>query len=150
MPRLSKTTLALARQTDGNVALEFAFAAPVLLVVLLGILDLGLRVHHASALQSIARATVQYAAINPTDTMGIEAVAKEASALDPGTISVSSSEFCECGGGGTADCTTPCGDGTTSRRFVSVVVSHDYASLVSYFTAAGTEEMTAEATLRTR
>ena len=66
----------LLDRRDGNIAVEVALAAPVLLIMLAGLADVGRAVLADSRLKSAIRAGLEYAQANSGDTAGIAAVAQ--------------------------------------------------------------------------
>lgn len=95
----------------GTSFLELAVAAPILVAVTFGAVDLGRAVRSEIVSSSAARAGLQYAvqdAANVINTTQIEAIAK-ADAANPTGMVVNTSFFCTCSQGGAAvSCTTTC------------------------------------------
>lgn len=111
----------------GAVAVEFAFATPILLLLLSGAIDLGLALNQSSSLTNAARAGAQYAMRFPSDSEGIAQVVAKAVNYDSSTLTISSSLTCECADGTAVACTDTCG-GTAPKSYVTVNVSMPYSS----------------------
>ena len=54
----------LRRNRDGNVALEFAFVAPILIMMTAGVVDLGRAIWISSTLEAVATDTARYAMLH--------------------------------------------------------------------------------------
>ncbi|MCB4824757.1 TadE family protein [Roseicella aerolata] len=63
----------LLRQRHGVAALEFAIAAPVLILLLMAVIDFGRAIDQSIRLETAARAGAQYGLVYPDDTAGISA-----------------------------------------------------------------------------
>lgn len=119
----------LPRDRSGNVLVEFGLLLPVAMVLLLGLVDYGRAVHERMALQSAARAGGEYAMRNFSDTAGIEQAVQQAGALEGETLTVTTSQFCECPGGASVPCGGTCATGDF-LAFVSVTVTKPFATLL--------------------
>jgi len=94
----------LARCLRGVSALEFAFVAPVLALLVMGGIDLGNAVQQTLRLEAAARAGAQYAFSRPDDANGITAAIR---ANLPGWDNIvipSPAKICRCPNGGTVPC----------------------------------------------
>ena len=121
----------LAGNTDGGPLIEFAIAAPVLFVLLFGLLDFGRIMYDAMALETSARSGAHYAGHRPDDLSGIETAARQATALNPDTLSIVASTFCECPSGTVIGCSLTCPDGR-SARYVRVMVQRPVQTLLPW------------------
>ena len=130
--RLQQRIRALVAAERGNALLELAFAAPVIAIVLTGVLDVGGMAYTSMTLQSAARSGAQYAMKNPTDTAGIQQAVINSSGLDPQQVTVTSNNFCECANGSSVTCGGVCADGGANRAYVSVAVQQSYRTLLPY------------------
>ena len=119
---------------SGGAAIETAAMLPVFAVLLAGLFDFGTSVMNAIALQAAARAGAQYALTQPSDTAGISAVVSAATRLDATTLTITSSNACECPNGTSVDCSASsgCGAGVTLLRFVTIRVTQPFTSLLPY------------------
>ena len=73
----------------GQSLVEFALILPILVLLLVGIFDLGRVVYYYSALQNAAREGARYGIVHPNDSAGVEAaVRNKAIGLVPAELSV--------------------------------------------------------------
>lgn len=124
--------------TDGLGAIEFGFVAPVLLVMLLGILDFGMAFWQQMEIANAADAGTQWGMSNTYDEASIRSVAQSATSLafpNPAT-NITPSNVCGCVctttntiqlAGGTApscgtSCSTVCPAGSVSPTSSSYIV----------------------------
>ncbi|MEO5337543.1 MAG: pilus assembly protein [Magnetospirillum sp. WYHS-4] len=119
----------------GASAVEFALLAPTLLVVAMGVIDLGLGMFHKMELAGAARAGAQYAILKGYSSSTIQTVVQGSTNLTG--ITVVSSRSCECSNGstpsGTAPSCTCSGSGVTVQKFISVTASYSYTPIFAYF-----------------
>ena len=121
---LSGTTIARAmRSADRGQALaEMAIIAPLLVLLMIGLVEIGRYAHFSILVSNAARAGVQYGAQNlvtAADRPGMQTAAT-ADAQNLGAISANASFFCTCADGATSTCLPT--DCTTSHRLVYVQV----------------------------
>lgn len=133
-------------------AVEFGLIAPVLVLLVAGMVDIAGAMQQAVRVESAARAAAQYAMMFPEDTSRIVAAAQDA--LDPpgsGTVAVTPA-FCACPGGSTAlvACEgTPCA-GSPAGVYVSITVSRPYAAILGIGRFAVPTTLTGTAVARVR
>ncbi|MDA8233114.1 MAG: pilus assembly protein [Magnetospirillum sp.] len=146
MSRAPLVRLAACRR--GVAAVEFALAAPILLVLVLGLADFGMATNERMRLTSAARAGAQYAMGNPTDSAGTrQATLAAANGLNSGTVSVTLS--CGCNDGSTITCGGTCPT-SAPWTYVTVTVAENYALLVTYPGIGNSVALSASASLRTQ
>jgi Flp pilus assembly protein TadG len=133
----------------GNAAVELALVLPIVVALLSGVIDFGMMVRATNALQTMARAGAAYAAKYPADSAGIAQAATGAAALDPTTLSVTATQFCECSGAAVA-CGSACPAGGAMSVHVSVAVAQPYHPLTPFADAVLPSTLTAQATMRTQ
>lgn len=132
----------------GSLAVEFALTAPILLLALLGIAELGMAVTERMRLAGAVRAGVQAASLHPEDAAVVRsAVEKAAPELVPERLMVQLSRSCGCADGSAIACGGTCAVGT-EQRFVTVRVSETYPLLFHYPGLGTSLALGAEATLR--
>lgn len=122
----------LAADRRGNVMLEFGLAFPVLVLLLVGLLDLGRFGLQKSALLQGAREGAQYGILSPNDTANINATAQNASGL--AGVTATSNVFCECVSGTTVSCVTTCASGQTLKTYLTVTTTKGFTSVLSVAT----------------
>jgi Flp pilus assembly pilin Flp len=83
------------RDTEGAAVIEFALVAPVLLLLLVGILDLGRAVNAYVTVSNAAREGTHYAALHPTAAPAAiaSAVRARVAPLDPASVQVTASYY---------------------------------------------------------
>ena len=118
--------------TRGNALLELGFAAPIIAIVLTGLLDIGSMAYDTMSLQNAARVGAQYGMKHPTDTAGITQAVTSATGLKADNLTVTTNNFCECGDGSSVTCGGVCADSGPNRGFVSVAVQQSYKPLLPY------------------
>jgi TadE-like protein len=140
MPRIGRGLLG----TAGTAAVEFAFAAPILITVVLGIADLGLLAARNAALEGATRIGAEYARNNSTCQTGIQssscitgiknAVQNSGSFSPALTFPSDPSPSCECDDGSSITCGTTCvGAGKTPNRvLVTVTASQAFTPILSW------------------
>lgn len=140
--------LGLWRCRRGSLAVEFAITAPILMLALLGIAELGMAVNERMRLASAVRAGVQAASLHPEDAATVRtAVEKAAPQLVASRLSVQLSRSCGCADGSAIACGGTCAVGT-EQRFVTVRVTENYPLLFRYPGMGSSLALGAEATLR--
>ena len=132
---------------EGVAIVEFALAAPVLVVLVLGIADLGMLAARTAALEGATRVGAEYARNNSTcqsDVQGsscitgIKNAMQNSGSFTPAlTFPSGSSPFpasCECDDGTSITCGTTCvGAGKTPNRvLITVTASQSYTPILSW------------------
>lgn len=138
----------LWRCRRGSLAVEFAITAPILLLCLLGIAELGMAVTERMRLASAVRAGVQAASLHPEDAAVVRtAVEKAAPQLVADRLTVQLTRACGCADGSAIACGGTCAVGP-EQRFVTVRVAETYPLLFRYPGLGSSLALGAEATLR--
>ncbi len=119
----------LRADREGNFAIEFALALPILLLLLVGLLDLGRMSIEKSALLQGAREGAQYGILAPTDTTNIQTTAQNATGISGATATTST--FCECVSGTQVACTTVCSGGGSPKQYVVVNTTAPFNSVLA-------------------
>lgn len=118
----------------GAVAIEWAFLAPVLILLLTGVADFALAAHHKTQMANALRAGLQYATVRKPvqgDLSGIENAILAASPHDAtGTREISVSMYCECPDAQAVSCGEPCPAGSR-QAFVAAEMREDYRLLLA-------------------
>lgn len=121
----------LRRCRRGTSAAEFGMIAPVMVLLLAGLVDLAGAMQQTIRLESAARAGAQYAMGFPEDTAGIITATAAAIGAGDGTVAVVPA-YCACPGGGTTAVScdgTPC-DGAPAAIYVEVQITRPYAAII--------------------
>lgn len=145
-----------------NSAVEFAFTAPIVIVLGIGAFDYGRAYVEKVRMTGAARAGAQlalYQANSWDATASMERSAleeyaggaltdSEAAALP---VAASATNFCACTSGPTMACGGTCADGATPGRFVRVTVTGATSLTFPYpWASGGTTDVRGEALVRVR
>lgn len=107
----------------GTAALEFALFAPMLLILLVGVIELGDGVFESMQVQDAAEAGAVYVSKHGWNSAGVSAAVVNSTGLTGITASPAPTTFCGCptAAGITAKtCATTCTDGTTAGTYVKI------------------------------
>lgn len=129
-----RTLSRLSRCRRGLSAVEFGFVAPLLVLVLSGLVDLGHALQRTIVLENAARAGAHYAMSFPQETAEIAARTRAALAGLAATVTVEPPD-CRCVDGTPALCdglACPGTPPTPSRVFVRVTVTTPYEPLIGF------------------
>ena len=116
---------------DGLGAIEFGFIAPVMLLMLLGVLDFGMAFWQQMEIANAADAGAQWGMSNTYNADSITTVARSATSLDSAAVTVTPSNQCGCvnstthtisTGYGTPPSCTACPSGSVSGTADTYVV----------------------------
>lgn len=118
------------RRKAGTAAIEFALAIPFLLILLMGLVELGFGMYEAMQVQSAVEAGALYAAKNGFDATAIANAVLNATGTPGVTASPAPVQFCGCpsaSGVATVTCGATCGGGGTAGTYVrvSAALAHD-------------------------
>ena len=119
----------LAADRSGNIMLEFALALPIVMLLTVGLLDLGSYSLQKSAMLQGARAGAQYGILDYSDPAKVNSTAQNATGLSG--VTATTAWFCECVSGMEVVCTTTCSGGATIRRYVRVNMSKSFDSVLT-------------------
>lgn len=124
---LRETILAIWRDRDGVAALEFALMAPILLVMIMGIYDVGRAMSDTMRLETAARAGVEYALRAPSDSAGIQNAALTTLQAVSGAVVDPAVMTCSCPGTSEGACGASC---SGMKRFITLVVHKNQTGLL--------------------
>jgi hypothetical protein len=145
MPRVAFGKL--LRCTSGSVAVSTAIIAPILILVIAGVVDIGRATYDATSLSGAVRAGAQYALRTPNDIAGTKAAVSAASTLSGDKIVPDAAEFCECPDGTSKSCSDSCGT-EMLRKFVRVTASHSFSRIMPSSSIVIPSTLNAEAVVR--
>jgi TadE-like protein len=118
----------------GGVALEFSIVAPLILMIITAIADIGLFTTRAVALAGATRIGAEYARLHPADTVGIQnAMSSYMSFNPPLTFPSKFSETCECADQIAIACMTSCaavGRSGPNRVFMRISAAQGFSPLL--------------------
>jgi len=120
----------------GTSTTELALALPLLLVITLGLVDLGRAAYEAMTIDSAAGAGAAFALRSQADAVDATAITNAVLAdvgtdLDTSKLKVQTSATCECSSGAPIDCSMTC-SGKQPLMFVHVRVDKQFQTLISY------------------
>jgi len=139
------------RAMRGTAALEFGLFAPLLMIMLVYIVELGESVFEAMQVQNAAEAGAVYAAKHGWNSAGISAAVVNSSGLAGVTASPAPYEFCGCpaaSGITTVSCTSTCTGGVTPSLYVKVSAAIPHPVILSDLGLPIPATLTATATVR--
>jgi Flp pilus assembly protein TadG len=138
----------------GSAITELAVITPLLLIVAVGLTDLGRAASEAIDIENAAHAGASYAARSEgyaADASGIRtaALADLGDDLDTSHVTVESLRYCECPAGGSIDCADTCA-GVAPLMYVRVRVEKQFQTLLDYPGVPHSIDLDREAYLRVR
>jgi TadE-like protein len=123
-------------ECSGSVAVEFAIAAPAVIVIAAGIVDFGMLATETTALAAAARIGAEYARLYPLDTGGIQQSMQSAVSFGRTlTFPASFPQSCECDDATPITCGESCatvGRPGPNHVFISISVSQAFTPLVPW------------------
>ncbi|MGA8144035.1 MAG: TadE family protein [Candidatus Acidiferrales bacterium] len=125
------------RESDGQSLLEFALLTPIILVLLVGVIEVGRFAYLSILTANAARAGVQYGAQSLTaasDGPGMAAAALNDAQNIPGMTVPVTRHFCSCASSSTAElpCPAICGLGDHALVYVQVQTNGTFTALFHY------------------
>lgn len=143
----------------GTAAIEFAFIAPILVILLIGVADYAIMASRAASLAAAARAGAGYARVNPADSGGAQSAVTGFMTFSP-SVTAGVTVFCQCMSDAptvqrtcpTTPAANPCvGDAsgnTLVMKFISVSASQAFSPLLAFASFAFPATLSRAATLR--
>ena len=131
--------IAFWRAQDGVAAVEFGLLAPMLLLIIAAVVDLGLAYSAEIKVQQSAQAGAQYALLHGFDSTKISSAVRSATNLSV-SANPAPTQQCGCLSGssvtlsGTPPCLITCGNGLTPGVYVQVNAQASYTPLIPYAT----------------
>lgn len=133
--RAARRLRLLARDRRGVVSVELGLITPVLILLLIGLVDVGRVFHRQMALDRAVRAAADYAVTIGATSGSVAAVREAVERVAPpdasGTRVVSAGLSCLCGGTAAA-CGQSCADGQAPSAYVSVSLEEVVAAIIPY------------------
>jgi Flp pilus assembly protein TadG len=151
MQRLIHALKALPKSAAGGAAVELAIVLPVLVLLAIGVSDVGRVFFAGITVANAARAGAQYGSLDTDhsgDTTQINLAATQ-DAISAGAVTVSSRKFCRCDGG-EVDCANglDCPGYGAYRVYIEVTVSKDVDLIFSWPGLPDAVTLTRTATFR--
>lgn len=141
-----------AGQADGGAALEFGVIAPMLVVAIVGIVDLGVGIYQSMQVQNAAQAGAVYASSHIFSATNISNIVTSATNSSSITASPSPTQFCGCAsnaGVAANACNASCPAGTISGTYISVNAQASYSPMLPYPFLPSTMTLSAQSIVRT-
>ncbi|MDB5073763.1 MAG: pilus assembly protein [Candidatus Eremiobacteraeota bacterium] len=140
----------LARADGGTAVAEMAVIAPLVILLLVGLIEVGRWAHYSVLVGNAARAGVQYGAQNlatAADSSGMQAAALN-DAQNVAGLSATATSFCRCSDGTASTCQPS--DCASSHRlvFVQVDTTGTFRSLLHLAIVSDTQTITSRAIMR--
>ncbi len=139
----------LAGDRSGNMVIELAFAAPVMVVIAIGVIDYGHAIFTKMSLHGAARVGAEYVS-RTNDMTNVTQVVATAAKLDAGQLTVTPILFCECDNGASAACDSSCSPTVTPKQFISIDVQQPYTAILNYPGIANPTMLSGRAVLRVK
>ena len=137
MPRASPTALRMLLRSPprGGAIIEFALIMPFLVLLAVGLCDLGFAVYNSMQVQAAAEAGAQYAVRHTWDATAVAAAVTGATGTGGISATPAPSEVCACPGGGVLTqigCTSTCPSGDPPGTYASVSALLLYQTVLPY------------------
>lgn len=145
-----------ARNQRGSALVELALILPLILLLFMGIIDLGRAFFYSNTVARAAEAGALYGAQNPTDTTGMIDASDQAmsaafaTAQDVSGVNSSAVYGCECsdGTGQSASCTVTPSCTANQVYYVTVTSNATYKTLVPWPGIPSSISMSSTVTMR--
>lgn len=125
--------------SDGAIAVEFGMIAPVILVMLLGVIEVASAISQNLAVQASARAGTDFGLTKPPLQGDMQPVVNAVKAAMPpewtsdgSNPTVNASLACECEVSGPVACGGQCGQNERMQTYLKVDVSRSYTPIVTF------------------
>jgi len=109
--------------TAGSAAIEFGLCAPLLLILLTGVVEIGRAMYGAMQAQSAVEAGMVYAAKNGWDATGIAAAVVNSTGSKAIAATPAPTQFCACPSATsllTTSCSVMCADGSAPGQYIQI------------------------------
>lgn len=117
----------------GVAAVEFSMLAPILILLMVGVMDMGLYVRDKMKLEQISRASVDYVLNGGLEENIQTEVLEYYDSEHVSDYTVTAERVCTCSDGVAQDCgAVTCDFGDYSRQYVQVSINRNYSTLFPY------------------
>jgi len=137
----------------GTAAIEFALIAPLFIVIVIEITELGFAAYQAQQVQSAVEAGMLYAAKRGWDANGVTQAILSATDATGLSATPAPAEFCGCPETASiapADCSVQCADGSPVGQYVQVSAALPRQSILPAGALPLPDTLSARATVRVR
>ena len=135
----------------GLAAIEFAILAPVLILMMICVVDLGMGIYRKMQVQNAAQAGAEYAMVHGYSASSVLSAVTNATSFSGIVASPLPNQFCGCPsntGVTTISCGSTCTGGSTPGTYVTVSTQGTYNTLFDYPILPKSYNFTAQATVR--
>ncbi len=147
----SRRLAQLCRVANGNAAVEFGLAMPILMGLLVPVADLGIAFAEQIQVTQAAQAGAQYALLHGYDSTAITSAVTNGTTLSGVSASPAPTQSCGCPTGATiaaATCGSACGDGETAGSYVFVSAQATYVPVLPYSILGDSVTLAAQTAVR--
>jgi Flp pilus assembly protein TadG len=123
------------RAQSGTAAIEFGLSVPLLLIILMGVVELGYAMFEAMQVYNSVEAGALYAAKNGYDATGIAAAVANATGTQGIAATPAPMQFCGCpdaSGIVETACATTCNDGKPPGQYVRINAALTHKTILPY------------------
>ena len=122
-----------SKSENGVAAVEFSMIAPILILMMIGLMDLGLYVREKMKLEQISRAAVDYVMQGGQEENISEDIVTYYDSEHAGDYTVTTERVCTCSDGVAQSCdAVSCDFGDYSRQYFQVNVARTYETSFPY------------------
>jgi len=135
----------------GSAAIEFGLSVPFLLVILMGVVELGYAMYESMQVYNSVEAGALYAAKNGYDAAGIAAAVTNASGTQGITATPAPVQFCGCPdatGIVETACNATCNDGNPPGQYVRISAALPHKTILPYPSLQLPTTLTAQSVVR--
>lgn len=151
MVALFRHLIGILRDRNGSAAIEFAIISPFLLVVLIGVVELGFAGYDAMQVEDSVEAGALYAVLHSSDSAGIATAVTSATGETSITATPAPVSFCGCPGASgisAVACTATCAGGSAPGHYITVSASMPRVVIMSQTISSLPTTLTAHSTVR--
>jgi Flp pilus assembly protein TadG len=131
----------------GSAAIEFGLSVPLLLVLLMGVVELGYTMYEAMQVYNSVEAGALYAAKHGFDSAAISTTVQNATGTQGITASPAPVQFCGCpDAGGVSE--TPCNNGSPAGQYVRISAALPRGVILPYLALPLPDTLTAQSIVR--
>ena len=139
------------RGIAGTAAIEFGLSIPLLVIIMMGVVELGFAMYGKMQVYNSVEAGALYAAKNGYDTNGIASAVVKATGTQGITATPAPAQFCGCpsatGIAATA-CSATCTGGSPSGQYVRISAALPRQTILPYPALGLPDTLTAQSVLR--
>ena len=136
------------KESESNVAIEFAIVVPVVFLLLFGVINFGLILGNQNQFNAVASAGMLYAFGKSSSPTAVQtAMTNSAPNLTP--LTVTATQFCQCLNGANIVCTKTCAGGVVPGTYVTVTAQSQVNLIALNFILQDPFVTTIQGTIRT-